>query len=471
MKGLPAMTRQLSASNPLWLVLGIAFLLRILLPLVVMTMHRDASVFSTPDTMTYVAPAQSLLTSGGLNKDGHPEIWHPPGYPLFLMPGLLAGHLLTVTISLQIIISTATAFFLYLISKRLFSRAVAYCCAGLYAIEPLSVIYCSKILSETLFTFLVVLFLYQTVCYMQQGKLLTLLIGTVSLAAATYVRPVSYYLPIVLVPVIFYISSRMQRLSTAVTHTTAFFLLIFALVGAWQVRNYRLSGYGGFSATADWNLYFNQGASIIAKKTGRSYYTVENDLGYLSPAEYVRSHPNQQSWSDAEKYAYMHQEGLQLIRHNLLTYTLIHLKGMVMVLGEPEGFEYSKLFKKYPSSGGLLGGVVDAGILPALNAVRTQYPFSFYTTMFLAALLIFYLVLAVSGIALAWSHAQYAVVLLVTVAAYFAVLSGGPLSATGRMRHPIMPIVCLFAGYALAVGLTRVFTRKFAAIEPLPATD
>jgi hypothetical protein len=57
--------------------------------------------------------------------------------------------------------------------------------------------------------------------------------------------------------------------------------------------------------------------------------------------------------------------------------------------------------------------------------------------------------LAVSGAVLAWREARIAAVLLITIVVYFAVLSGGPM-ATGRYRHPIMPIVCIFAGYALA---------------------
>jgi hypothetical protein len=284
---------------------------------------------------------------------------------------------------------------------------------------------------------------------MKQGKLPILLTATLSLAAATYVRPVSYYLPIAIVLIIFYASLQKHPRLIAMTHALAFVLLYAVLVGAWQVRNYRVSGYGGFSAVEGFNLYFNQGSSIIAKTTGRSFYTVQRKLGYYSSAQYDNEHPDQRMWSAAQKNAFMRREGLELIKNNLLTYALIHLKGMAVVIADPGGMEYSKIFNKYPAVGGLLGTVTDEGILYALNFLRSRYPFSFYTLVCLALMLLGYVTLAVSGVVLAWREARIVAVLLITIVMYFAVLSGGPM-ATGRYRHPIMPMVCIFAGCALA---------------------
>jgi 4-amino-4-deoxy-L-arabinose transferase-like glycosyltransferase len=169
------MTRRLASISPLWAILGCALLLRILLPSSVLALRHDPSVFVQGDTPDYVRPAEAMLISGAFDGDRQPEIERTPGYPVFLMPGLIAGRLATVTIALQICLSTLTVVFVYLTSKLLFSRKKAYWSAALYAVEPLSVIYCSLILSETLFTFLVVLFVYQTACYMKQGKLPILL--------------------------------------------------------------------------------------------------------------------------------------------------------------------------------------------------------------------------------------------------------------------------------------------------------
>jgi len=276
--------------SPLWAILGCALLLRILLPSAVLALRHDPSVFVARDTPDYVRPAEAMLSSGAFDGDGQPEIERTPGYPVFLMPGLIAGRLATMTVALQIFVSTLTVVLVYLTSKLLFSRKIAYWSAALYTIEPLSVLYCSQILSETLFTFLVVLFVYQTVCYLKQGKLPVLLAATLSLAAATYVRPVSYYLPLAIVLIIFYASLQKHRRLIAMTHALGFVLLYAVLVGAWQARNYRVSGYGGFSALEGFNLYFNQGSSIIAKTTGKPFYTVQEKLGYYSSADSQPQH-------------------------------------------------------------------------------------------------------------------------------------------------------------------------------------
>ncbi len=435
--------RLLVLSGPVWIVLCIALLLRTVLPLAAVATHHDTSVFVENDTESYVVPAQALLTSGAFTTDNHPEIVRTPGYPFFLMPGLLSGHLKTVTIALQIMISTLTVFLVYLTSMILFSRTTACWCASLYAIEPLSIFYCSQLLSETLFAFMVVLFFYQTVCYIKEAKLPILLVAALTLAGATYVRPISYYLPIALAPIIFYASAHVHRRSKAMMHALAFLLFYSALVAPWQMRNYRVSDYAGFSAIGDQNLYFYRGASVLAKETNRSLSDVQKELGFNSWAQYTHSHPEQATWSYGQKYAFMRWEGLRLIRQNLLIYAPIHLRGMVRVIANPGGIVYSRLFKKIPTPAGPLD------TLPRLKIFRTNYPFSFYTTIGLALLLLCYLIMALTGVALVWSRERTATPLLGTVGLYFLLVSSGAESA-GRFRHPIMPIICVFAGYALA---------------------
>jgi len=453
----PRLLKRLSVlSDPLWIVLSFALLLRTALPLAALATHHDTSVFVENDTESYAAPAQALLTSRAFNTDNHPEIVRTPGYPLFLVPGLLSGHLKAVTIALQITISTLTVFLVYLTSKILFSKTTAFWCASLYAIEPLSIFYCSQLLSETLFAFVVVLFLYQTVRYIKQPRLPILLLAALTLAGATYVRPISYYLPIALAPMVFYASAQMHRRPKAMIHALAFFLSCFALVAPWQMRNHRVSDYGQFSAIGDQNLYFYRGASVIATKSNRSLSDVQKELGFNSWAQYAHNHPEQATWSYGQRYAFMRREALRLIRQNLLIYAPIHLKSMVKVIANPGGIVYSILFKKIPTP------EYPLDTLPWLKSLRTNYPFSFYTTLSLGLLLVCNLIMAITGVALVWSRERTATLLFGTVGVYFLLVSSGAESA-GRFRHPIMPIICLFAGYASAFLVRQ---RLHIATEP-----
>jgi len=446
---IPRLLRQLSILRaPIWIVLSVGLLLRTVLPLAAMTTHHDSSVFVENDTESYLAPAQALLTSGVFSTANHPEIVRTPGYPLFLIPGLVSGHLKTVTITLQIAISTLTVFLVYLTSRVLFSETIAYSCASFYAIEPLSVFYSSQLLSETLFSFMVVLFLYLFARYLKQPRVPMLIAGALVLAAATYVRPISYYLSIILVPIVFYTSARIHRRSKAMIHALSFLLVCLTVLVPWQIRNYRVTGYGQFSAVGDQNLYFYRGASVIAKLTNRSFSEVQKELGFNAWTQYIRVHPDQATWSYGQRYAFMRWEGLRLIRNNLRIYAPIHLRGMVSVIVNPGGIVYGMLFKKVPTS----MNPVDA--LPTLDTLRTNYPVIFWLCISLAVLLLCYLVMAVIGSAMAWWRERTAAILLGTVAVYFVLVSSGAESA-GRFRHPIMPIVCFFAGYASALLFRR----------------
>ena len=86
----------------------------------------------------------NLISSGRYTRDGLPEIFRFPGYPILLMPGPLLGYPEIVAIAFQIMLSCLTVFLVYKIALMLFQRTdIAVFSAALYALEPLSVVYTS----------------------------------------------------------------------------------------------------------------------------------------------------------------------------------------------------------------------------------------------------------------------------------------------------------------------------------------
>jgi Dolichyl-phosphate-mannose-protein mannosyltransferase len=81
-----------------------------------------------------------------------PEILRTPGYPLLLIPGLLLDRLELVTISLQIMLTCLTMYMVYRIAQLLFEcENAAIVAAALFAIEPVSILCTSKVVTDTLF--------------------------------------------------------------------------------------------------------------------------------------------------------------------------------------------------------------------------------------------------------------------------------------------------------------------------------
>src|ERR1700719_69268 len=57
----------------IWLVLGLALLLRTLLPIAGYLYTRDVTIFYTPDTASYIVPAHELIVYHRFFSDGSPQ--------------------------------------------------------------------------------------------------------------------------------------------------------------------------------------------------------------------------------------------------------------------------------------------------------------------------------------------------------------------------------------------------------------
>jgi Dolichyl-phosphate-mannose-protein mannosyltransferase len=173
----------MSKSRPLnighlniWLVLALALFLRTLLPLLGYWHTHDVTIFYTPDTDSYIVPARELIAHHRFFSDGTPEILRTPGYPSLLAAGLLLGRLELVTITLQILLNCFTVFMVYRTACLLFEREdLAVIAAGLYAIDPLSILFASLLSAETLFTAIVMIGGYYLVRYLKRQSLGTCL--------------------------------------------------------------------------------------------------------------------------------------------------------------------------------------------------------------------------------------------------------------------------------------------------------
>jgi hypothetical protein len=450
-----APSRPVNDHLPLVLILLGSLLLRALIPIAAIATHHDPGVFRWPDTQSYLRAAQSLVDRGRFDTQGVPDVHRTPGYPLFLLPGIIVGHVDMVTIILQIIVSALTVFLVYRIGLRLAGRRTALWAAVLYAVEPLSVFYASQLLSETLFTFFIVLFVNKVIDCLERPTMIHAVTASLAITVATYVRPIGMLLPL-LTAVVLLAAALVAGRGKEVFRYTVVGLGIFVIfTGMWCVRNYRQTGYLGFSSIADESMYFYDAAATIAKQKGISFQSVQDEWGYLSDQQYVKYHPEQATWTDGERFAFMGREGRRLILKSPRIYAGIRLRGIGFLMLEPGAVNWSKTFKKYPADGGLLHQIVDSGLLSGVEVLRTKYAFTFYSTVVLGIMLVGYMALACIGINMLRRRARVASALMATVIVYFVVVSAGP-QVESRFRHPVMPAICIFAGYAVAeIGKRR----------------
>ena len=119
-------------------VLALALVLRVLLPVLAWVYTGDPETFLdrrypvVPQTRRVTPPhrAVSIRVVGRHTRPDEPEIVRTPGYPVFLLPGLAAGHVIPVTIALQVLASCLTVYLVYRITLLLFERRrLAVSCA------------------------------------------------------------------------------------------------------------------------------------------------------------------------------------------------------------------------------------------------------------------------------------------------------------------------------------------------------
>jgi hypothetical protein len=438
-------------------ILFLALSIRMIVPLFVLLTTRDYTLFYAPDTFSYIRPAQELLFHGRFYANGAPELFRTPGYPALLIPGIFLGNVELVTIAIQIVLGCLTTYLVFRISLLLFKNIkAALFSAFLFAIEPVSIIYASKLLSETLFTFLNTLFLFFMARYLEHAQLRKIIFASAVLSATVYVKPINYFLPFLatLILIIWALNQRGFR-TRFIAHSFLFLFSSVVLLGIWQVRNFVTIGYSGFSTVSDVSLYCYQGASLLAVEAGVPFNEMHQKMGCTDGSIYLQKHPEQQDWDQKKTYEYMRREGFRIIMAHPVDYTITYVKGIVRTLIDPGSTEYLIFFKLYPKAGALLSEILDKGFIKVIqNVINTK------SLVFIGSIVIFGIFLLVSLICAAISLCDkefsysFLTVFILFIMGYSLLLSGGPVGYH-RFRLPVMPLISVFSGYGLYLVCQR----------------
>lgn len=431
---------------------GLPFLLLLvvlsrLFAAVVIWKINGASVFLTLDSPGYVYLATSLVH--GSFGTGNPEIFRTPGYPLLLLPAVLFQHYIIVALLENVLFCAVSAWLIYRITTMLAPESpAAFWAVLLYCFEPIGFLEAEKILSETAFTTLFLVFFWLFVRFLRRPAYARLLLAALALGCAAYVRPVPIYLGLWLVPVLA-IFPRATPWTQRAARAILFPIVVGLTLTPWMARNAMVAGYHGFSSTSDWNMYFLGAAAVRAKLEHRTLAEVEEEMGGNDGpdrAAYFQQHPEQRTWSNAQIEQFWGTEWKRIIAPHWLMYSVIHAKGCAIVMLNPGISEVLRDFGLYPLSSGELSNRMDRGIVGAGFWLLRQYPITaFFIPLMMAQLLVYY-ALAMAGLR---RMPEGTGIVTVAMFLYFVLASGFP-AAVSRYRAPVMPLVCICAGIAVA---------------------
>lgn len=396
-----------------------------------------------PDSYKYLDAASQIWHQGEFTRNNLPEIFLTPGYPLLLAVGFILGDVLTSTLIAQFIMSVLTVYLVFCIAGLLFpsNKKIAFNGALLYALEPLSVLYTWQLIPETLFTFLIYAAMYFFLSYVNTLSTKKLVFSAVIISASVYVKVVSFYLaPFLACGFVGWLLWK-KRMNVGILKQLAIFLLVVAvLIGVWQIRNLRKTGFSGFSAITAYNMYYFEGASLLAKQKNMPVYEVQNRLAE-SPPELS---------GQASYYKKLYQLGTHVMVQHPFEYVAIYARGFCVTLMEPGAVDFCKFLGRYPSEGGLLGVMFDKGIIVGAGNLWKNFPAVFLLGIIFGGLLASYLFFALRAFTrVPWGRKEVLFAFLLCVIYFFLGMRGG-MAGYSKYRHTFMPALCILAGIGFA---------------------
>lgn len=391
------------------------------------------------DTRSYLVPAQSLISSGHFDGDSAPELIRTPGYPLLLAVGERFGQVALITLVIQVLLSTMAVWLVIRLAQAVGAPPrVSVLAGGLYAVEPLSVMYSTKLLSESLFLTLFTGMLLYLARWATGSRSRDLVWAGALLAIACYVRPVVYYLPPALAVVIVGMACPLRWPAGRVfLHATLFFVVATAPLSLWRWRNVSVAGYDSFSAITDKNLAFYRAAGVIAFRSGRPLEKVQEQLSerWLTPL--VATTRSTRGREFAGRFRGMRTEARAILISDPLAAMRITLAGAARTIVGPGTAEWATLTDAH-----------------ARGSLR-------FISVLLSTLLVVVYAFAMVGLWRGGWNAR-ALMLPLCTCAYLLAVSSGPESFS-RFRAPLMPLLVILA----AGGMVRL--RQDGRVPSPPA--
>ncbi len=206
------------------------------------------------DSPGYMLLAKNLVKHGTLSFGGgdpfQPTNFRTPGYPLFLALIYLIFHLFVPAIFFGALISAFAAPMVYLISHEIFSpldktiengyltgqaEKMAFVAGLLTAIAPMGLFLGVSILTEGVFTPLLLLAVYFFVRYLKAGSNVYLYGSSVLLALATLIRPIMFYFwPLA---ILFILYKEFNFSAKTFKKAVIFVVIFFIVLSPWLIRN------------------------------------------------------------------------------------------------------------------------------------------------------------------------------------------------------------------------------------------
>ena len=296
--------------------------------------------YLTPDSNDYLVLAQNLYDKFlYFNSSGNGEIFRIPGYSFFIyILWFFVNKSIICILLFQIFIDSLSCLLTWKISKELFKDDLysSYIAFLFQIFSIVSIVFSVKILSETLFTFLLLVVLLLAIkTSRSKGSLYFYIFGFFT-AVLCLVRAIGIPLIFLFLFVIYFRTKSFSKLLN-------FIIPLLLLLGFWSTRNYIQTNYFGLSTVSKINLYRYNACALLAKKNNSSFLIEQKKCDKI-----LSNYKTQK-----EKADYSQQKGIETIIEHPFKYLLIHTKSCINTLLPAIGDLYQIVGIKIGNSGTL----------------------------------------------------------------------------------------------------------------------
>lgn len=217
----------------------------------------EAAFLKEGDSQGYIQIAKNLTIFGVFSFDNSsppmPDNVRVPIYPFFLALFSYFSAPLWVIVLIQNFISLGTVLLVYLWGRSLFEERIAQLGSFLFAIEPQGALFSNLLMSEFVFTPLLIVFLFSMISYIRQGRQKFIIMGSIFIGLASLTHPIAFPL-FLFIPLAALLKHHFSK--TFLRQGLLGLLFFLLIVSPWFIRNKIVLNSFSVSSVIDYNLVF-----------------------------------------------------------------------------------------------------------------------------------------------------------------------------------------------------------------------
>jgi len=441
----------IARTTAFWLVLGLAAATRLLFffTSAPWAPSQIAGNLIVGDAVDYQQIAVSFLRG---EHPGLVVLERAPLYPLYLTAVYAVfGVQPWVAILLQIPMAVAVCWLLHDLTARWFGRG-ALAAALLYALEPHAILSAVSLLTDTLYTLLLLAAVHLTLRALDSNRLATWAAAGATLGASVLVRPIGLYL---IVPLLGWAAFRHRRqLGRAALVAAVVAASWSAALAPWLISNFTRYDAIGVSTKGGSHLLFWMVGYTEVQRSGRPLAAVWDEFRVAvdSAGGGVAENPFRRSQvmtELAKRYIAAHPLDFAKasLRGVLFTFANLGTAGIARGLG----LEARDIDADWH------GGASIGARLRSFFASKS--PAEHVILVYVAAVLALTYAAAAAGIAFAISERRWAPLAIAAALIFYFLAFVGPISVA-RYKLPFMPYYLALAGFGLAALGARFAGRR-----------